>query len=146
MRCDTHDVHYQADAAGCPYCEDAQDYPQVRKFDTGATRDTDQGKLDYDGFFSPQVLERRARFMHKHRKQADGQLRDGGNWKRGIPKEQYLKSLLRHVMDVWKEMSGIRTQDGLEEAICASMFNLEGLLYEVLKSNPEQERRTGDSV
>lgn len=105
----------------------------VRKFETGATRDTDTNKLDYEAFFSPMVLKRRAEFMHKHRIQPDGQLRDGDNWKKGIPQRQYMKSLARHYWDVWAENHGVETIDGLEEAICAAMFNLEGMLYEVLK-------------
>jgi hypothetical protein len=106
----------------------------VRKFDTGATRDTDKDKLDYEAFFSPVVLERRAQFMHKHRIQPDGSLRDGDNWKKGIPIRQYMKSCFRHQMDIWKELHGHKTAEGLEEAICAAMFNLEGMLYEVLKT------------
>ena len=31
---------------------------KIRKFETGATRDTDQGKYDYEGFLSPVVLDR----------------------------------------------------------------------------------------
>lgn len=110
----------------------------IRKFETGATRDTAENKLDYEAFFSPAVLERRAIFMHKNRLQPDGNLRDGGNWKKGIPIDQYMKSLARHFMDVWKENHGISTVEGLEEAICAAMFNLEGMLFEVLKRKSEK--------
>lgn len=108
--------------------------PSVRKFETGATRDTDTGKLDYEAFFSPAVLERRAVFMHKNRKQSDGGLRDGDNWQKGIPFDQYVKSLHRHFMDIWKEHRGIKTDEGMESAICAAMFNLEGMLFELLKA------------
>ena len=68
----------------------------VRTFDTGATRDTDDGKLDYEGFISPLVLERFARYMHTHRLQPDGTLRDSDNWQKGIPRDQYIKSAWRH--------------------------------------------------
>lgn len=108
--------------------------PSVRKFETGATRDTAEGKLDYSNFFSPAVLERRAVFMHKNRKQSDGTLRDGGNWKYGIPQEVYMSSMFRHFMTVWKENHGIDTEEGLEEALCAVLFNAEGMLYELLKA------------
>ena len=40
----------------------------IRSFPTGATRDTAGGKLAYEGFFSPLVLQERARFMHKHKR------------------------------------------------------------------------------
>jgi hypothetical protein len=112
---------------------------KVRKFETGATRDTDTDKYTYAAFFSPEVLERRAAYMHKHRHQADGSLRPGDNWQKGIPKDAYVDSLLRHVVDVWKEHKGLPAPDGMEEAICAAMFNLEGLLYEILKDKKRAE-------
>lgn len=30
----------------------------MRKFETGATRDDDNTKSDYEGFFAPEVIER----------------------------------------------------------------------------------------
>ncbi len=104
---------------------------QVRQFDTGATRDTDQGKYDYEAFFSPRVIERRAQYMHKHRHQADGTLRDGDNWQKGIPRDQFMKSLLRHAMDLWLAHRDAKIID-FEETLCAIAFNTEGYLHEFL--------------
>ena len=42
---------------------------KIRQFNTGATRDTDEDKYDYEGFYSPLVMERFAQYMNKHRKQ-----------------------------------------------------------------------------
>lgn len=159
--CDRCHRAYDATATGvhrCPYTEyghylnydDPTQQPgyqslgqkeiaPIRKFETGATRDTEDGKLAYSQFFSVEVLERRAQFMHKHRIQPDGRLRDGGNWKKGIPRSAYLASLYRHFIDVWKECNGVKTEDGLEQAICAAMFNLEGMLYELLKENKNEK-------
>jgi len=106
----------------------------MRQFDTGATRDTDVGKPDYEGFLSPLVLERFGKYMDKHRHQADGKVRDSDNWQKGIPRDAYIKSAFRHFVDVWKEHRGISTKDGIEEALCALMFNIMGYLYEYLKS------------
>lgn len=106
----------------------------VRKFDTGATRDSDDGKLDFDGFFSPLVLVRFAEYMHAHRRQADGQMRASDNWQNGIPLPVYRKSLWRHFVDVWKELLGIATPAGFEENACALMFNIQGALHEHLKA------------
>jgi hypothetical protein len=39
---------------------------------TGATRNLDEDKLDYEGFLSPYVLRRFAAYMHEHRKTPDG--------------------------------------------------------------------------
>lgn len=114
---------------------------KIREFPTGATRDTDEGKYDYEGFFSPLVLERRAQYMHKHRKQSDGQLRDSDNWQKGISFSVYMKSGMRHFMDWWlhhREVancvgSAVLQEEQLEEALCALLFNCEGYLLELLK-------------
>jgi len=105
----------------------------MRQFGTGATRNSDEGKNDYEGFLSPSVIERFGEYMTKHRKQADGQLRDSDNWQKGIPRTAYIKSNWRHFMDLWKEHRGIATKDGIEEALCAIMFNTMGYLHEYLK-------------
>lgn len=105
----------------------------MRKFESGATRDVDTSKLDYEGFIHPLVLERYAQYMHENRVQADGSLRTSDNWQKGIPKDVYMKSAFRHFMDVWKEHRGIKTSDGIEKAICALMFNIQGYLFEHLK-------------
>src|ERR1022692_3756819 len=78
----------------------------VRQFSTGATRDAEGDKFDYEAFLSPLVLQRYAAYMHKHRKQSDGKLRDGDNWAKGIPKDAYIKSAWRHFMDWWLQHRG----------------------------------------
>ena len=108
-----------------------EDVP-IRKFETGATRDTDNGKFDYEGFLSPAVIRRYAQFMHFHRKQRDGSLRSSDNWQKGIDKDVYMKSLLRHVMDAWLVNRGQEPTDptGLQDILCAIIFNAMGMLYE----------------
>ena len=107
---------------------------KVRAFDTGATRNADTGKFDYEGFLSPLVLERFAQYMHKHRHQADGQLRDSDNWQKGIPFDAYMKSMFRHFMDVWCHHRGLPlAKEPLEEALCALLFNVMGYLHETRK-------------
>jgi hypothetical protein len=106
---------------------------KIRQFETGATRDTDEGKFDYEGFLSPLVLERYAEYMHKHRFQSDGNLRDSDNWQNGIPQDAYMKSMWRHFFDVWKEHRGIPSKDGKNEALCALLFNVMGYLFEEIK-------------
>lgn len=107
---------------------------RVREFETGATRDDEDSKFDYEGFLSPLVLQRYAEYMHEHRKQADGKLRESDNWQRGIPPEAYMKSMWRHFMDVWLHTRGNYSQGiDVEEALCALMFNVHGYLHECLK-------------
>ena len=105
----------------------------MRNFTSGATRNDSEGEYDYDGFLSHLVIKRYAEYMHKHRLQSDGKLRDSDNWKKGIPKSAYIKSAWRHFMDWWGECRGYASKDGLEEALCALLFNIQGYLHEHLK-------------
>lgn len=107
----------------------------MRQFNTGAVRDDDTNKHDYEGFLHPLVLERFGAYMHKHRLQPDGKLRDSDNWQKGIPKEQYIKSGFRHFLSWWKEHRGFESEEGMEDAICALIFNAQGYLLETLKKN-----------
>jgi hypothetical protein len=103
----------------------------MRTFDSGATRDDDTTKPDYEGFLSPLVIERFGEYMTKHRKQADGNLRDSDNWQKGIPLDQYVKSMWRHFFDVWKWH---RNGGANPEELCALLFNVMGYLHETLKA------------
>ena len=107
----------------------------TRTFESGATRDTAVGKFNYEGFESPLVMKRFAAYMHEHRKQKDGTLRSGDNWQRGIPKDAYMDSLVRHLMDVWLHHRGFGQEatESLETALCGLRFNVNGYLFEVLK-------------
>lgn len=108
----------------------------MREFETGATRNNEEGKLDYEGFLSPLVLERYARYMDKHRYQTDGRVRNSDNWQLGIPQDAYMKSAWRHFMEWWKgHRNYIDKDDNFEEAICALIFNASGYLHEYLKKN-----------
>lgn len=109
---------------------------EYREFETGATRTPADEKLDYEAFFSPLVLKRRAKYMHKNRKRLDGTLRDGDNWQLGIPMGDYAKSLARHVEDFKLHHRGFPDEavEDLETSLCAIMFNCEGFLHELLKT------------
>lgn len=103
----------------------------VRSFPSGATRDTDQGKLDFEGFLSPLALEAFAKYMQKHQIRSDGTLRAADDWQKGIPIEVYMKSMFRHFFSVWRghRGEGISTDD-----LCGVLFNIQGLLHETLKA------------
>jgi hypothetical protein len=128
------------------------DGEKIRQFDSGATRDADVDKYDYEGFLSPIVLRRYAEYMHKHRKQSDGKLRDSDNWQKGIPIIQYMKSKWRHFMDTWSavrlnqdpEQGPLMPEDldNLEDSLCAELFNTSGMLLEVLKKRHGNKDRT----
>jgi hypothetical protein len=103
--------------------------PLVRVFASGATRDLDENKLDFEGFFSPLVMEEFAKYMHGKRKMADGSMRDSDNWQKGMGRTVYMKSMFRHFFAVWK---GHRAGEYSTEELCALLFNVQGLLHEVL--------------
>ena len=115
---------------------------EMRQFDTGATRNTDKGKLDYEGFLHPSVLKRYAEYLAKHQVQADGKVRDSDNWQKGIPKNVYIKSLFRHFMDFWSMHRAKNVPfetEKFEEAICAVIFNAMGYLFEELNCKVDEE-------
>ena len=109
-----------------------------RVFATGASRNSDNGKLDFDGFLSPLVLKRYAEYMHKCRFMEDGTVRESDNWQKGIPKKEYIKSLWRHFFDTWSNTRGIATKEDEFENLCGVIFNASGLLHELLKEQNEE--------
>ena len=114
---------------------------QMREFDSGATHDTTEGKLDYEGFLHPAVLQVYAEYMNKNRTQPDGQQRASDNWQLGIPKDAYMKSAWRHFHDWWSEHRGVQSREGLQAALCGLMFNAMGYMYEEIKETQTPQAR-----
>jgi len=115
----------------------------IRKFRTGATRDTTEGKLSYVKALSPIALRRYVQYLDQHRKQPDGSVRDFDNWKQGIPQDVYLESLDRHKRAVWLICHGYKAYDNhgevtLEDSLCGVLFNAMGMLHELLKDKVEK--------
>ena len=108
----------------------------TRKFDTGATRDQDTTKFDYEGFLSPLALTRFAAYMHAHRVQSDGALLASDNWQKGIPRDSYMKSMWRHLVTVWCHHRVVPEEDceSMENALCGVIFNAQGYLHEIMKA------------
>ena len=114
----------------------------VRTFASGATRDTEEGKPDFGGFESWEVMTRFAEYMHKHRIQKDGSLRAADNWKKSIPRSAYFSSAFRHFMDFWmahddltlngEENWDLEAEQMLQDSLCALRFNIQGYLFERL--------------
>ncbi len=109
----------------------------MRRFETGATRNDDTNNLDYEGFLSPLVIQEFAKYMHRHRLQADGTLRASDNWQKGIPKEVYMKSGYRHFQDWWMEHRGHESREGMKDALTGLLFNVQGYLHEILKEEKD---------
>ncbi len=81
----------------------------IRTFDTGATRDTDEGKPRYHAYTCPLVEQKRGEYMLKHQKQGDT-IRPADNWKKRMPLEEILESLIRHVKDLELHHDGYTDQ------------------------------------
>jgi hypothetical protein len=133
-------------------------HDSMRQFESGATRDTSNGKFDYHGFRHPLCEHSFAKYMHEHRIQPDGQLRDANNWWKGFPPGVAIQSLNRHVQDVNCIDAGLfvyEIQDGadkkrevyihpldpvpdkyhlvsMEEALNAVRFNADAMKLEIL--------------
>ena len=112
----------------------------MRTFETGATRNTDEDRPDYEGFLSPLVIERFGEYMSKHRVQADGALRSSDNWQKGIPLSVYIKGMWRHFHHVWLRHRGWKVRDpkaaaDIREDLCALIFNAQGYLHTLLEAD-----------
>ncbi len=101
-----------------------------REFASGAVRDTTAGKLDYEGFMTPSVCTAFAEYMHRARNTSTG-FRESDNWQKGIPIEEFMKSMMRHMMAVWTahREGDLPKMDDL----MALKFNVDGMAFEVLK-------------
>lgn len=106
---------------------------ELRKFETGATRDTEEGKLDYEGFLSPLALRAVADYMERCRRLKDGVRRATDNWQLGIPPDAYIKSAYRHLHDWWLFHRGFQGRETLRDALCGLAFNVLGRLHELEK-------------
>jgi hypothetical protein len=117
----------------------------IREFESGATRDKVEGKLNYIKALSPIVMQRYVEYLGKHRTQSDGTQRDWDNWKKGIPQQVYLEGEDRHHRAVWLLIQGYPAFDNygpvtLEDSLCGVIFNSMGMLFEILKGQMEEKK------
>lgn len=119
----------------------------VRTFASGANRDVDTSKLDFEGFLSPLVMQRFAEYMHKNRFLRDGSIREADNWQKGMPLSVYMKSMWRHFFTTWASHRR-GDLDLHEEELCALLFNVQGMLHEVVKAKQKvaESQREGEGL
>ncbi len=103
----------------------------MRKFPTGATRDNNDDKLDYQGFTSPHVKRAYAEYMHMHRDTANGK-RESDNWKKGIPLDVYVEAFFRHVEELQYIYETSNDYNQVKDKLCAVKFNTNGWLHTLL--------------
>lgn len=106
----------------------------MRIFPSGATRDDKTHKRTYSAYFSPLAMLAYGDYMLHHEQTELGR-REPDNWKKGIPQKEFFNSLGRHYIDLWLHMEGFGhlARHSMQDALCAIIFNSQGLLHEYLK-------------
>lgn len=116
---------------------------KLRKFESGATRDDDTLKNDYEAFLDPLVIEAYGNYMSKHRNQG-GILRDGDDWQKGFGEAHFdvcIKSAWRHFLDFWMEHRGIKSREDIDSAICGLLFNVMAYYSKMLRNRETKRLR-----
>lgn len=107
----------------------------MEKFNTGAVRDSQEGKEDYIESISWLTMRRYAFYMK------DNENKYGrGNWKKGIPVESYERSLLRHIQKYLANKYDNADLEPNEDHLSAALFNLQGLIHEQERLKIEKTR------
>ena len=118
----------------------------MRKFADGATRDDDTNKLDFEAFNNPLVDKCYANYLHKHRVQSDGSLRDGDNWQKLFGDNHTdvcIKSICRHTVDARLAHRGYRSEQPIMDSLCAIIFNANAYLLKLMLEE-EQDNEFSD--
>jgi hypothetical protein len=106
----------------------------IRKFSTGAVRDTDTDKPNFPECFSYLAFWRYGQFMKK----ASAKYGEN-NWQKGITKDSYKQSLMRHLVRYLANEQGARLELDTDH-LSAALFNLMGLMHE------EEKEKLGDNL
>ncbi|MFM9826722.1 dATP/dGTP diphosphohydrolase domain-containing protein [Flavobacterium sp.] len=98
---------------------------EIRKFESGAIRDSENGKEDYIETISWIAFRRYAQYMTKCKEKYGA-----GNFKKSIPIDSYECSLVRHLQKYLANK--YESQDIEKESchLCAMLFNIFGILHE----------------
>ncbi len=99
--------------------------PEVTTFASGAIRDKQEGKEDYVETLSWTALKKYAQYM------TGKKVRYGaGNFKKGIPIENYEQSLVRHLQTYFENKYEEGTKEVGDHHLCGVIFNAFGILHE----------------
>ena len=98
---------------------------KITKFKSGAIRDTQEGKVDFVETISFTAHHRFAKYM-TGKKAKYGV----GNFKKGIPIENYEQSLLRHVDKYFRNKYEGGQDEPEEDHLAGIRFNVDGIMHE----------------
>lgn len=99
-------------------------------FPSGAIRDSQEDKPDFNETISWTAFNRYAKYMTGKKSKYGA-----GNFKRGIPTESYVKSMLRHVDKFMRNTFENGDDEKNEDHLSAIVFNVFGIMH-----NEEQEK------
>ncbi len=103
---------------------------KITKFETGAIRDSQDGKEDYIETISWTAIKRLARYMTAKKAKYGA-----GNFKKGIPIDSYEKSLLRHIQKYLENKYEDGQVEKEEDHLSAILFNVCGIIHEEERIN-----------
>jgi len=107
---------------------------EIRKFSTGAIRDSLKDKEDYTETISWSALKRFAVYMTGKKAKYGS-----GNFKKGIPIDSYEGSLIRHLQKYMEN----KYEDGIvetdEDHLSAILFNVFGIMHEELRLTKKEK-------
>ncbi len=103
-----------------------------RTFESGAMRGSDEGKENYIGAISWTALKRVSKYQNNAEKKGGY---NKGHWKKGIPIEEYEKSLMRHLQKYFANKYEGANEEPEVDHLAAAYFNLQGILHEEEKKN-----------
>lgn len=97
----------------------------MRKFKSGAVRDSLDGKEDYIETISWTALKRYAQYMTSKKEKYGA-----GNFKKGIDIESYEGSLVRHLQKYLQNKYENGNVEVAEDHLSAMTFNIFGIMHE----------------
>jgi len=125
---------------------DLEPWPPHRTFESGAIRDSEEGKPDMVETTSTYADWRYTQYMTA-KKEKYGE----GNFKKGIPRLSYLKSLRRHVTRLQAlyecETLGLPVAPWMEpneDHAAAIRFNVDGWMHEEEVEKARNQKRTNE--
>lgn len=107
---------------------------EIRKFESGAVRDSEAKKEDYIETISWTAFKRYAEFMTGKKNRYGS-----GNFKKGIPIDAYERSLIRHITKYLINKFENGSLEKEEDHLCSMLFNIFGIIHEEerLKNAPK---------
>lgn len=101
------------------------DQSTITTFETGAIRDSQEGKEDYIETVSWTAMKRFSQYMTGKKSKYGS-----GNFKKGIPIPNYEQSMLRHVQKYLANKYENGTEETGEDHLSAILFNVFGIMHE----------------